>query len=141
MISEVCQNLKNWFIRDESDIKFGVFTVDGCTVSPSIEILPGQYFRIVGSVLNDGVYRFDHALNLRRETFNGSIWLMCVPPDFEKLISEIEAWESKNGASALSPYQNESFGGYSYSKANGSDGNPMTWNRAFAGRLAKWRKI
>jgi glycosyltransferase involved in cell wall biosynthesis len=43
-----------------------------------------------------------------------------------------------------SPYSSESFGGYSYSKASGTDnhGNDVTsWQSKFASRLNHWRKI
>ena len=45
----------------------------------------------------------------------------------------------------MSPFSSESFGGYSYSKAQGyaGEGGGMlnTWQAIFASRLAPWRKI
>ena len=154
MLSIVCRELRNWF---EYDKAFGVFTIkDGALLLPqyartdngkTINIQDGQYFRIVGSVFNDGVYQFP-VDDLHDETFDGAIWLMAVPKDFLDLVDDIEKWQEKNGAvdsTAMSPFNSESFGGYSYSKGSGSaDGSGTgvgTWQGAFKGRLNQFRKI
>jgi hypothetical protein len=49
-------------------------------------------------------------------------------------------WELANADSINSPYQSESFGGYSYSKESGGEGG-MNWKTHFANELWKWRKI
>ena len=46
--------------------------------------------------------------------------------------------EAKN---AESPYTSESFGDYSYTKATGESGAPLTWRDVFASRLNAWRKL
>jgi hypothetical protein len=67
---------------------------------------------------------------------------MAVPRGFLALVAEIEAWNTKYGAGAMSPYASESFGGYSYSKgATAGGSNATTWSDAFASRLNAWRKI
>ena len=96
----------------------------------------GQYFRILGSVYNDGVYQYPAVLT--DEVFEGQIWAMRVPPAFIALSGEIDEYIAKN---AESPYTSESFGGYSYTKATGESGAPLTWREAFASRLNAWRKI
>ena len=68
---------------------------------------------------------------------------------FLELVAEIEAWQAKNGgvdSNAMSPYQSESFGGYSYSKSGGgsSDGGASsvpTWQSTYASRLKAYRRI
>ena len=45
------------------------------------------------------------------------------------------------GAGKESPYTSESFGGYSYTKATDANGAPIGWQKAFASRLNKWRKL
>jgi len=104
----------------------------------------GQYFRIVGSVFNDGVYQYP-ATGLTDETFDGAIWAMAIPSEVIALASDIEAWKEKYqsiDSPAMSPYNSESFGGYSYSKSSGgSDDLSGTWQGAFADRLNHWRKI
>jgi hypothetical protein len=98
----------------------------------------GQYFRIVGSLFNDGVYQAPD-YNLHDEIFEGAVWLMAVPSNFVELLNEINTWLEKNSEVLNSPYQSESFGGYSYSRS--SDTSLNTWQGAFASRLRKWRKI
>lgn len=105
------------------------------------EVKDGQYFRIVGSVFNDGVYQ-NPANNLKDETFTGAVWALAIPQALLDLVTEIEAWQEKNGTAASGPYQSESFGGYSYSLKSGADGSGgFTWQSAFASRLNRWRKI
>ena len=110
-----------------------------------------DYFRIVGSRLNDGVHKVsDLAQNpLKDESFHGAIWIMSPPNDFIALCGEIEAWQEMNGMAGsvnMSPFQSESFGGYSYSKSSGnsasgkSTGAP-TWQDMYAKRLNLYRKV
>lgn len=143
MLTELCRELNNWF---EKDRFFGTFQVDGGSIDLSgTGIQNGQYFRIAGSVFNDGVYQYP-AEGLTDETFEGAVWAMAVPPSVIALADEIEAWQAKyRGAdsAAMSPFQSESFGGYSYSKAggSGSGGTDGSWQNAFRSRLNPWRKI
>lgn len=152
MISEVCHDLKNWFCYDRI---FGRFKSEGGTLrfsdsDKSLGIVDNQYFRIVGSIFNDGVWQWNsegiEGLS-NEEEFEGAVWLMRVPRDFLTLVKDIETWQEKYGAvdsAANSPFQSESFGGYSYSKSSGGSSNgstSITWKTAFASRLNKWRKI
>ncbi len=100
-------------------------------------LLNGQYFRIVGSALNDGVYQ-NPADNLKDEVFRGAIWTLALDPALLAIVSEIEEWEKENKKAVESPYQSETFGGYSYTlKAEQS----VSWKTAFNDRLNRWRKI
>lgn len=103
-------------------------------------LLNGQYFRIVGSVLNDGVYQYP-VNNLKDEVFRGAIWTLALDPALISIVSEIEKWEEENKKAVESPYQSESFGGYSYTIKNGNDGQGLSWKQVFAARLNEWRKI
>ena len=139
MITEVCQYLKNWF---ELKKIHGKFVIENGYIN-NVGLLDGQYYRVIGSALNDGVHRYPDAL--RDETFEGSVWTMGIPQAVLDLVSEIEAWRAKYetvDSTAMSPFQSESFGGYSYSKGSTSNGstNPG-WQSVFASRLNPWRKI
>lgn len=132
MIDEICASLHNYFAVD---IVPGEYTVnDGEITLPFLAA--GQFFRVVGSVFCDGVYRCGDKLPAD-ETFDGAIWALAIPPAFEAVAAEIEEWKQKNAEVINSPYQSESFGGYSYTK--GSDS--ASWHGAFASRLNRWRKI
>ena len=140
MLSELCRELKNWFeqkkVVDEFTIEDGSIEI--------VSIQNGQYFRILGSVFNDGVYQYP-ASGLTDETFTGEVWLMAIPKEVIDLSKEIDDWKEKylsvDGAS-MSPFASESFGGYSYSKGTNKDGSQdASWQSAFASRLNTWRKI
>ena len=140
ILSELCQELKNWFCK-ESDIHSGTYTIQNGELSLPF-LLKGQYFRIVGSVLNDGVYQYEDGLVLQDETFTGTVWAMKIPQSVVDLASEIDTWIEKNGAVVASPYQSESWGGYSYSlKAGGTDSGALDWRIVFGGSLNRWRKL
>lgn len=135
-MNDLCDTLNNYFVRERHT---GSFSIEGGAVALPF-LLDGQYFRIVNSVLNDGVYQYP-CTTLTDETFSGEVWAMAVPPAVVALLAKINEWETKYGAAAASPYQSESFGGYSYSKTSGSNGIPLNWKTVFSGDLAKWRKI
>lgn len=142
MLTELCQELRNWFEREKY---FGTFTIENGQIDlPDGSLQSGQYFRIVGSVFNDGVHQYDTD-DLHDEVFVGAIWTMAVPPAVIDLSERISEWVTKYGDSVSSPYSSESFGGYSYTKASSGQGdaassNP-TWQSTFASELNRWRKI
>ena len=146
MLSEVCAELHNWFNYNLPK-NIGDHTISNGSLVKSYGLLDGQYFRIVGSVLNDGVYQYPKD-DLIDESFHGGIWVMAVPSEVVALSDEIDQWKEKYqsvDSVAMSPYQSESFGGYSYSKSGGgaSDGSGKagTWQAAFGARLNRWRKL
>jgi hypothetical protein len=140
MIEQICAFIHNFFYGDRYagtfTIEDGKLTVDG--------LINGQYFRICGSRLNDGVYKYGID-ELTDETFDGVIWDMRPPKSFTDLVAEIEAWQQKYGAATQGPYQSESFNGYSYNKGSATDASgksvPVTWQTTFAPYLNQWRKL
>ena len=139
MLEQVLMNIRNWFTV-KGGIYSGTFTIeDGGIALPFLA--NGQYFRICGSVFNDGLHQYPED-DLVDETFNGTIWALAIPPAVVDLADEISKWQEKNGEASVSPYQSESFGGYSYSKATDSaSGGAVTWQTAFRSRLNAWRKL
>ena len=147
MLSEICREIKNWF---EQSKHIGVITIhDGNINYNGLNIAVGQYFRIVGSVFNDGIYKYtgEAISDLVNETFDGAVWLLAIPKEVIALDKDIEDWKAKYMTADsvnMSPFQSESFGGYSYSKKSGGNGNgdgAYTWQSAFASQLNKCRKI
>lgn len=144
MLNELCMELRNWFDRGLDKFHGAIEIENGKIKDEDIRaaLKPNQYFRIVGSVFNDGVYKNNEELTLTDELFVGAIWLMAIPKEIIDLDKEISEWVSKYGETVSSPYTSESFGGYSYSKASGSNGSSTpTWQSCFSSRLNKWRKI
>ena len=103
MLGTILQYLNNWFVRG---IYAGDYEIkDGSIVLPFL--VDGQYFRILGSLFNDGLHKYPDD-GLVSERFNGVIWALAVPPAVVSLAEEIAAWNEKNGASP-GPYTSESF--------------------------------
>ena len=132
MLETVLMYLNNWFVMGRYDDTYTI--EDGGITLPFL--VDGQYFRIVGSLFNDGVYQYP--AELTDETFYGSVWALAIPKALLSTVEEITAWTAKNGDSG--PYTSESFGGYSYSKATNSKGLAVGWRDVFAAQLAPWKK-
>ena len=149
MLTILCEYLHNWF-DEECPKHIGTITIaDGSiTVRNSdITLKVGQYFRIIGSVFNDGVHQFP--AELTDEEFEGALWELKIPKEVVMLAEDIAAWQDKYGginSPAMSPYNSESFAGYSYSKSTGvasanSNDSANGWQNAFRSRLNLWRKL
>lgn len=143
MLTEVCEYLNNYFWLQKINVKLSI--IGGTFTLP--ELKEGQYFRILGSLFNDGVHQYP-ATDLEDEEFEGQIWSMAVPRTVIDLVSDIEAWQTKYGdvnSEAMSPFTSESFGNYSYSKSSSQSGNGTiisnSWQNTFASRLNKWRRL
>ena len=135
MIEQVLNFLHNYF---EEEILQGDFSISSETiVIPSAK--DGQYIKIVGSSLNDGIYEYPPT-NLNNEDFTGEVWLLAIPASVRSLIKRIGDWELTNNSQ--SPFTSESFGGYSYTKgSNAKTGNPLGWQDVFRSELNTWRKL
>ena len=149
MIGEVCAYLRNWFDYNQPKT-FGKIVIENGKLVTNCQLKPNQYFRIINSANNDGVYKNDDNLQLIDEVFDGAVWAMAVPLDFIKIVGEVSDWQTKYGAvdsETMSPYSSESyFGAWSYSKSSGGNSDTSkdksgTWIGAFGARLARWRKI
>ena len=140
MLENVLSHLKNWFLVPDG-VHSGTFTIlNGYFELPFMQ--DGQYYRICGSVFNDGLHKYGDASDiLTDEEFTGTIWALAIPKAVIDLAEEIEEWQKKNGEASQSPFTSESFGGYSYSKATDSvTGAPATWQTVFRPQLNQWRK-
>ena len=136
MLTELCAELRNYFVVE---IHEGRFTINGGKIAPLDFLQEGQYFRIVGSIFNDGVHQYPTS-DLTDESFSGAVWSMALPPALIDLAAEIKKYNESDEAKP-SAYTSESFGGYSYSKATDENGAPIGWKKVFASRLNKYRRI
>ena len=145
-MTEICEYLNNYFWETKTS---GTFTIkDGRLTVAGLK--NGQYFRIVGSTFNDGVHKYPYinSNSQEDETFKGQIWAMAVPKTVVALASDIEAWQEKYGgveSEAMSPFNSESFAGYSYSKSGtgsaAGGGSNLSWQDVYGGRLNKYRRL
>lgn len=139
MIEQVLDYIHNYFVKETYR---GNFVIESGSLRVDF-LKEGQFFKIEGSLLNDGVYQ--HPAELVDEEFEGKILSMAVPKAIIDLAEEIQGWIDKYGESMMSPYQSESFGGYSYSKGSVNNGSSktgmVTWQSVFGTRLNAYRKI
>lgn len=150
MLETVCAHIHNYFCAPESIVR-GAWTIENGVIDLSdMAITEGQYFRIVGSALNDGVYLYpvqapeEGEPTLLDETFTGEIWPMKVPRAVLEIVSEIEAWQARYGEAMASPFQSENvIGVYSYTKGSSGGGASSAdgWKDVFKSRLNPWRKL
>ena len=105
-------------------------------------LLPGQYFRVMGSIFNDGVHQYGNDF-LNDEDFTGSVWALAIPEAVINLAQEIQSWRETNGAKMMSPYSSENLSstGYSRQKDSADSLKKSTWQYVFSSRLNEWRKI
>ena len=141
-LKQICDYIHNYFEKEEVE---GEFTItDGSLVTTSLDVLENQYLMIRGSTFNDGIYQHPTS-GLTDETFKGAIVLMAVPKDVLDVLKKASDWEEENAGVINSPFQSESFGGYSYSKGSSShkDGSSgqLTWRDVFGNELKAYRKI
>lgn len=149
LLTDLCQSLNNWFDLNSSHEPYGhyagLINISNGEIlvnNKAIDIISGQYIRIVDGILNNGVYEYGKD-DLEDETFFGAIWLMVIPISFISLAKDIQAWKDKYESTANSPYSSESTKVYSYTKAtthSGSDNN-SSWQSVFKSQLNAWRKL
>ena len=144
MLTEVCASIRNYFCYKEDKHPGEYKIVDG-NIVPSVEFKT-EYFAIFGSRKNNGVHNVTDTLNDEDE-FTGAVWILSTPEDFLATVADIEAWQEKYGgvdSEAMSPFNSESFGGYSYTKSAGnssSGGSGGDWQSVYGDRLKIYRRI
>lgn len=139
MLNDVCLYLKNFFVKK---IYKGSFTIKNGVLAPLDFLADVQFYRLVGSKFNDGVYKVGDS-TLTDEVFDGAVWAMSVPPSVIALSAQIDDYEVKTQATLASPYISESYpNGYSYTKGtkSGSDGFLSAFD-VYASKLEPYRKI
>lgn len=146
VLEQVLNHIHNWFVYDQMDVRCAI---EGGSLPASVSIPKGAWYRIQGSLFNDGLHRHP-AADLQDETFDGTITVCAIPNALLDVVEEIEEWQDAYSAGqkkALgSPYSSESFDGYSYSirsdlTANSGSGGLTGWQAAFASQLNPWRKM
>lgn len=146
ILEQVLYHIHNWFVYDETSDRFVIR--DG-SLPASVSIPDGAWYRIQGSLLNDGLHRHP-ADDLTDETFDGTVTTCAIPKALLDVVEDIEDWLEHyaiaRGKLQDSPYASESFGGYSYSirsdlTASNGSGGLTGWQAEFASRLNPFRKI
>ena len=131
MLYTIMRHLRNFFAT--SEYYSGEVTIKDGVINPPLK--NGQYYLIEGSLNNNGVIKAPDGLT--DEKFYGVVTLLAPPPEFMKMVSKIEEYTANHKPS---PFVSESFGGYSYTKAQGTNG-PVSWKEVFKDDLKVWRRI
>lgn len=146
ILEQVLGSIHNWFVRDTYEVSG--CQIEGAALPASLDFPNGVWYRVQGSYLNDGMHlRGDENEGLVDETFDGTVTTHVIPKALLSVVGDISEWQSKYGATADSPYQSESFGGYSYSKRGTGNSSVSDsdsgggWQSVFMGRLRQWRKL
>ena len=139
MIESVMREVNNYF---EHDIYKGHFVINNGLLVGVTGLVSGQYYRITGSVFNDGVFQFGRETGLVDEEFDGTVYGLRVPRAFVSLVDKIDTWNSKYESVVDAPYSSESYSKGSYSYAiSGSGSNMGGWKSKFSAELNEWRKV
>ena len=147
----IMEYLHNYFYRFKEK---GTFTINFNSVTIGGEDLKGkyvkgQYVRIKGSAVNDGIYKVVAVESdelpgitlegcLSDETFTGYICSLGVPKSFIELSDDVQSYISEHKTEDM---VSESFGGYSYTRMNSSASGLTGWQLAFKSRLAPYRRM
>lgn len=134
-VPELCDFTHNYFDRADEPIR-GTFTFTPDTVPDGV--VNGQYFRVIGSIFNDGVHKAGDA-DLAAETFTGQVQPMRVPPAFVALALTITEYDKSIPAGGK--YSSQSFNGWSGTLASGADGLPATGIDRYRTEINRWRKL
>ena len=142
MLTELLGELRNFFDYARYP---GAFSVENGSITLPF-LREGQYYRIVGSVFNDGVHRYGHEAEneLTDEDFEGAVWALAVPREVVELAERIASWQERYGEASASPVTGESLtvNGYSYTAAGEkSSGAKITWRDAYGAPLRRWKKV
>lgn len=136
MLEAMLTHLHNWFPAKDGK-HAGAFVIASGMLSPDVGLVSGQYYRIRGSVFNDGLHCAGDGEALTDEEFDGEVWALAIPKAVQELSEEIAAWRESNPETDKT---SESFGGYSYSRGQSAYGGVGGWQAAFASRLNAWRR-
>lgn len=142
MLDKILKYLNNSFYKTcEGD----TFTIMDNKIIVNGKYIVGQYIKIQGSLLNDGIYKVvnvaDNEITIEganTEEFVGVIYGLAIPKDIINLETKIKEYMATNKNNSI---VSESFGNYSYTKGTNKNGNVATWKDVFAEDLKPYRKI
>lgn len=135
-VENVMRYVNNFFDRA---CYHGAFSVSGGGINLPVHLPDNAWIAISGSMCHDGVHEMysEYALPTPDEEFTGTVYVLCPPASFLELCKQIAEYDEKTPVGAL---QSESFGNYSYTRANGQNG-VKTWQEAFAMQLRPYRRM
>ncbi len=123
----------------------GTFNISNNSITIKGNYIEGQYIRLTGSILNDGVYKVESTegntitlVGAIDEVFEGAIYSLAIPKEIVRIAGAFEEAKEKIGNGI---YDSESFGEYSYTLAKKQNGEIYTALDGFKNDLKKYRKM
>lgn len=141
-VYRVMRECRNFF---EDGYLKTAYTIAGGAIAPATMFPAGSYIAIEDSMFHNGVFRVGEngvlegvPAGVMDEAFTGRVYFLRPPSGFLSLCEEIAQYIEKT---PLGAFQSESFGAYSYTRANGKNGGVLTWQEHFAESLAPYRRM
>ena len=141
-MEDILSYINNYFAVTKEE---GTFKIIDDAITIRGNYLQGQYIKLEGSILNDGIYKIESLGNksitlvgANNEEFKGAIYSLAIPKDLVGISVKLEELKEKatNGI-----YESESFGEYSYTLAKNSKGEIYSNIDSFKNELKKYRKM
>lgn len=145
MIASIMNYINNYFSRTVERV---TAVIDGTakTITGSFgeTYLAGQYIRLSGTILNDGVYKIASVagtvITVEEDLLDESpaegyyLWGLAPPKAFLEVVDDIKTYITANGTST--GLKSETQGKRSVTYASDS-----TWQGVYANALGSWRKV
>lgn len=138
------QECNNYFYKT---YEHSTFAIQDGIINSTGKYLVGQYIKIEGSILNDGVYKIESMNNnkiniteLSNEVFEGCIYGLSVPKGFIELSTKIKQFIDDPKAK-ITNLTSESFNNYSYSRGSKQNGANITWNDIFIDDIRSYKSL
>ena len=141
-MEEILNYIKNYFAISKEE---NTFNINNNSIQVRGKYLQGQYIKLEGSILNNGIYKVesiaDNTITIVgaiNEEFEGVIYGLAIPKDILGLSKKFEEQKEKIVSSI---YDSESFGEYSYTLAKNSKGEIYTAIDTVKNDLKKYRQM
>lgn len=141
-MEEILNYINNYFAVSKEE---NTFNINNNSIQVRGKYLQGQYIKLEGSILNDGIYKVESVvdntitiLGAINEEFEGVIYGLAIPKEILGLSKKFEEQKEKIVSSI---YDSESFGEYSYTLAKNSNGELYTAIDTIRNDLKKYRKM
>ena len=148
----------NIFVDIESVAGASTITIaaeDDTFTDYALDVRVDQYIRIVGTRLNDGVYKVsvvgDNSVTVDATLIDEesdedldyvTIYELNIPQKLLSLVTEMATWEASSSSPVtIGNIQSEKLGPHSITYAKKDGNKPITVFDTFGGRLKRWRKV
>ena len=146
------KHIRNAF---EFSIERGSFVINDGKLSLSEKYVAGEWIAILGSALNDGIYKIssvgstyslangsDNENPVTDEEFTGAVWRLRLPKSLVSLCADIQKWTDSPEGKPSNVVSESVVSFYSKTLATTKDGAPIGWESVFKSRIhGNWRKM